>query len=230
MLLNGKHLRVLEMEWAPFAVKSASAPLGWSGLDMDLLSSVSQKLNFTFDIIEEKGRSNETWSDTLIRTMQHGDLWASWWAANTQRIQYTSLLTPHIDTSPVLVVAPTEIGSNGDGYSQALVTFFLPFTWELWMALIAMVVASGVVDYILERSQGGTLGASIYEYMGGVMWGGFADPRTRVSAVYQVIGSFLIMIVVAAYTANLASAMTLSGLSKVAFGAQHLDLKGSRSQ
>ena len=44
------------------------------------------------------------------------------------------------------------------------------------------------------------------------MWGGFQEPRSRLSAVYQVILGFILMIVVAAYTANLAAFMTVSSL------------------
>ena len=35
--LTGKHLRILELEWAPYATKDESAPNGWRGFDIDLL-------------------------------------------------------------------------------------------------------------------------------------------------------------------------------------------------
>ena len=73
-----------------------------------------------------------------------------------------------------------------------------------------MVLLSGVVDWLLERGHGGSLTGSIYEYAGGVLWGGFQDPFTQLSAVYQTVLGFIILIVVSAYTANLASAMTIS--------------------
>ena len=49
-LLRGRHLEIDEMEWAPFAMKNASTPLGWSGLDMDLLELLAVKLGFNYSI------------------------------------------------------------------------------------------------------------------------------------------------------------------------------------
>ena len=41
--------------------------------------------------------------------------------------------------------------------------------------------------------------------MAGVLWGGFQDPHTRLSAIYQVVNAALILITIAVYTANLAA-------------------------
>lgn len=51
-LLRGKHIRVLETTWFPFAVPNEAAPHGWSGFDIDLLSAVSEYLGFTFEVTE----------------------------------------------------------------------------------------------------------------------------------------------------------------------------------
>ena len=51
-LLRGKHIRVLETTWFPFAVPDEAAPHGWSGFDIDLLSAVSEYLGFTFEVTE----------------------------------------------------------------------------------------------------------------------------------------------------------------------------------
>jgi hypothetical protein len=96
-----------------------------------------------------------------------------------------------------------------------------PFTFRLWAALLAVIVCSGVVDYLTERTRvkETTLGkntrvashyssprnrqsihltltrapvlvillvltaASLYEYFAGFLWGGFAYPLSRVSAI-----------------------------------------------
>ena len=54
---------------------------------------------------------------------------------------------------------------------------------------MCVAMCSGVVDYVLEcgTGPGVRVGASIYEYIAGMLWGGFAYPRSRTSAVYQVI-------------------------------------------
>ena len=53
-------------------------------------------------------------------------------------------------------------------------------------------------------------------YAAGVLWGGFQDPHTRLSAIYQIVGAFIILVVISAYTANLASLMTIGLIPKVA--------------
>ena len=35
-LLRGAHLKVLEMEWPPYATKDPTASHGWTGYDIDL--------------------------------------------------------------------------------------------------------------------------------------------------------------------------------------------------
>ena len=85
-LLRGKHLHVLELEWFPFAVKNVTASYGWTGLDVDLLTRVASMLNFTFEIHESGMRAEgESWSDVLVRTVDEGDLWASWWNQDADR-------------------------------------------------------------------------------------------------------------------------------------------------
>ena len=52
---------------------------------------------------------------------------------------------------------------------------------------------------------------------GRVLWGGFQDPKTKLAAAYQVVCAFVILVVVAAYTANLASIMTLARTPRASF-------------
>ena len=78
-LLRGTHLKVLELEWPPYASKSPSAPLGWTGYDIDLFSEVASILGFTFEIGEEPMLPGETYTQMLLRTVHKSDLWLSWW-------------------------------------------------------------------------------------------------------------------------------------------------------
>lgn len=126
-------------------------------------------------------------------------------------VQRMSMLSAHIDTSPVLS-RPLKLGAASTDYIASMTTWMDPFSYEVWVALLALIFTSGVVDYLLEREHGGTLSASIYEYSGGVLWGGFQNPHTKLSAVYQVVAAFVILVTISAYTANLASVMTLSSL------------------
>ena len=211
-VLRGAHLRVSEMEWPPYATKDSSAPHGWTGFDIELFSAVADILGFTFEIDEPAMISGETYTQMLLRTVEHTDLWLSWWLRTQERMDGSTMLLGHVDSSPVLISPPPQPSA---GY--ALDTFFQPFTYPLWGLIIVMVACSGLVDYFLERGYGGSLQSSIYEYFGGVLWGGFQDPHTRLSAVFQVFNALIVMILVAAYTANLASFMTISNAPKIGF-------------
>ena len=68
-VLRGAHLKVLELEWAPFAYKDSAAEHKWSGFDIDLFSEVANILGFTFEIHEVSMLTNETYTEFLIRTV-----------------------------------------------------------------------------------------------------------------------------------------------------------------
>ena len=220
-LLRGRHMVVLETTYVPFAFKDVDSPTGWSGYDLDLLAEVSKILGFTYEVKGMETREGENWSEMLLRTVGQGDLWMSWWARTAHRMNQTSMLAGHVDISPVLAIPPPSLPPDQD-LSKTFTTFFDPFSSQLWICLIAMIFLSGVTDWILERPSGGLkfggLTGSLYEYFGGVLFGGFSDPFTRLSCIYQCIVAFIILIVVSAYTANLASAMTISRQPEALFG------------
>jgi len=93
-----------------------------------------------------------------------------------------------------------------------MTSFMLPFKWELWGCLLLMVLGSGVADWLIERkrSEDARIGASLYEYAAGFLWGGFEYPLTTASKIFQIIMGFALLIVVSTYTANLAAFITLS--------------------
>ena len=220
-LLRGRHMVILETTYRPFAFEDAESPTGWSGFDLDLVKEVSALLGFTYEIKGSEPLEGESWTEMLLRTVDQGDLWMSWWARTAGRMNQTSMLSGHVDISPVLAIPPPSMPEDQD-LSKTFTTFFDPFEWELWVCLFAMIFLSGVADWLLESSDHGLrlhgLTASLYEYFGGVLFGGFSDPYTKLSCIYQCIVAFIILIVVAAYTANLASAMTISRQPETAFG------------
>ena len=211
VLLRGKHLRVHELSWYPFAFKDKDAPSGWNGFDIDLLDEVAALLGFTYEVHEASQLPSETrWTETLIRTVNDVDLWASWWQRDEERMNHTVMLNGHIDASPTLVRPPLQASGTGGSLIKSFTTFILPFSYDLWGCIILMVLLSGLVDWVIERKNGGTIKGSLYEYCSGVLWGGFQDPMNAVSAVYQVFNAFIILVVVSAYTANLASILVLA--------------------
>ena len=67
-LLQGRHLLIDELEWAPFGTKDEAAEYGWAGFDIDLILMVQEKLGFTFEISEMGALEvNESYTDLLFR-------------------------------------------------------------------------------------------------------------------------------------------------------------------
>lgn len=68
------------------------------------------------------------------------------------------------------------------------------------------------MDFILEKptAKHARLRSSIREYAAGVLWGGFEYPLSNSSALYQLVLAFILMIINASYTANLAAFITIS--------------------
>jgi len=211
-MLRGKHLRVLDLYWMPFAQPDADAPSGWSGMDVDLLNQVSWLLGFTFDI-EDMGYPAEgaSWTDHALEWQWHGDLMASFWVPQSDRRDNSIQLRGHLDLSTVLV-ARTETIETGTWTMDSVFSFLKPFELSLWLSFAVFVVLSGTVDFLVERSveAGHRLSTCIYEYCAGLLWGGFEKPLTRMSAVYQVVTAFFLLIINASYTANLAAFITVN--------------------
>jgi len=79
------------------------------------------------------------------------------------------------------------------------------------------VTMSGVVDYLVERkrSRDARITASLYEFWAGCLWGGFDVPLSRMSAIYQLLVGFIIIIIISSYTANLATIMLGSAVPQL---------------
>jgi hypothetical protein len=188
-LLRGAHLRVMEMVWPPYAEKDPSSPSGWRGFDIDLLDAVAAQLGFTYTISEAPALlSGETYTDLLLRTVTETDLWLSWWLRSQERMNSTAMLAGHVDASPVLVSPPPKKQNSAPRFDA----FFAPFSYPLWACIGLMIVASGFVDYALEYGYGGSLPSSIHEYFSGVLFGGFQDPHTRLSAFFQICCALIV--------------------------------------
>jgi len=211
--LLGKHLRVLELWWSPFAVQDDTAPRGWTGYNIELMDEIAALLGCTYEIIDiAYPAEGETWTQHAINTARLGDLTMSFWYKTAERIKDLAFIDGHIDVSPGLV-ARRELVDEEDPWSwNSMTSFMLPFKWELWGCLLLMVLGSGVADWLIERkrSEDARIGASLYEYAAGFLWGGFEYPLTTASKIFQIIMGFALLIVVSTYTANLAAFITLS--------------------
>ena len=193
----------MELEWAPFARIDATAPRGWTGFNIELMDELASLLGFTWSIVDiGYPTSGQTWAEHAVAYSESGDLIMSFWYKNADRLKTLLFLDGHIDVSSLLV-ARREVQTVGDTWSfNNVFSFMLPFTWNLWLCLVALVVLSGVADFVIERkkSPDARLHASLYEYAAGFLWGGFEYPLSAASTVFQIMLGFILLIVVSTYT------------------------------
>ena len=234
--LQGLNLTFGEVSWAPYGIKNESAPLGWSGFDIDLADMVAEILGFTYKVVNlekqsfcttakcfvgDEEETVETWDDVIARGVNETDLILSWWSQKAERRRWFGMLMGHVDDSAMMVARTSLVGDFWSTVQAKAASFLKPFTNELWGAFIGMIVIGALSDYLLERGQGGSIASSLYESAAGALFGGFQSPRTRVSAVYQILLSFCTLVIVAAYTANLAAFILAEG--REALTAQSID-------
>lgn len=229
-VLRGKHLRIWETEWSPFAIVDPNSTHGWRGLDVDLLDQLSWLLGFTYEL-QDMGspgdaQGGQTWTSLMYDLQFGADMFASFWVPSVERHNTFSIIKGHLDLSGVMVSknrAESAITTN------TFFAFAAPFDIWLWVAIFAVVLGSGMVDYFLEREYDptATITASLFEYCAGALWGGFCEPRTRTSAIYQIVVAFILLVVTASYTANLAAFFTARALpTLVASSMQDIEGRG----
>ena len=93
-----------------------------------------------------------TWTDVVRREINNADITMSFWSTAAERWSIARYLQPHIDLAPVLIARMKGSAENkASSWYTSFYSFSLPFTAEFWLSLIAMVLLSGVVDFLVER-------------------------------------------------------------------------------
>ena len=214
-MLRGRHLKIYEVDWPPFAAPDPSAPHGWSGFNIDMIERASELLGFTFTLHELSLAPGELdWSAALLRAAPTSDIVLSYWARREDRLDSVTMLAGHIDMSATLLA---RLEQRQRTIVDSMLSPFDPFSFPLWLALLATITLSGLVDYLLEvrDDPDAKIGWNIYEYFAGALFGGFEYPKSPGSALFQVFLGFFMLVTVAAYTANLAAFLTVSAGSTV---------------
>jgi len=217
-MLAGKHLRLLNMEWAPW-FSATAAGTGYEGYDVDMLDAISQSLGFTLEWVDiGYPADGVTWDEHLAAWLYQGDLIGGWWNPSQARLYGSDyiFLKGHVDVSPTLVTKMQQ--AQQQSLANSMSSFMKPFSNALWIMLIGLVLISGLVDFSIERlkTKETRLTTSLYEYAAGFLWGGWEYPLSKTSAIYQVILGFIVLVVVSTYTANLAAFITVAAKPSMA--------------
>ena len=203
-VLNGKHLRFVELEWAPFATFDAATNT-WSGIDIDMLTELSSRLNFTYDIIPMVHITGDTWTTTLFNHLTQGDLIGCYWMNTRERRDRSYMLNGHVDSSIMLAVPPMEVEELT--FWDRVETLHKPFTPMAWLAIGVTCIISGVGYYLLEGLDQGDEYPfeSIYEQLNVLIYGENPGPKNAGARFNMPLGGIVQLVLTAAYTANLAT-------------------------
>ena len=78
--LQGKHLYVMELAWAPFATVDATAPKGWVGFNIEVMDEIATLLGFTYEIVDiGYPGEGQTWTQHVVGNLDNGDVVMSFW-------------------------------------------------------------------------------------------------------------------------------------------------------
>lgn len=199
----------------------------FSGFLVDLFMEVSSNLqtNVTFSLFEGHG-SNEALG-LLTRKPVVVDMLLGPIMITKERVQLVDFTVPYI-SMPLNVITRTREAQ------KQLFGFFHPFHWQVWLLLLVMLCAYGIFMYVVESSANPQefppRGPKAWKES---LWHTFMvsmqdrDKQISSSAgkMATTVYTFVIMIMLSAYTANLAATMSSEHIPEVVKGAAALKTK-----
>ena len=226
-ILTGVTLRIGVIESAPFTVVSGaidptvdnSSKL--SGYVPDLIERLRNRMGFTPEIL--LAPPNQSYAG-MIEAVAKGvyDIVVADLTVTAGRRDTVAFSTPIFDNALRLIVRKKPV------VDLDLFSYLKPYTFGLWMAMLAVIVYAALLVYLFERKdndalhKGNPLSSfcmSTWYTLGNLM--GYGADFTAVTAAGRLltIGLYLMsLVLVATYTANLASDLTLSKTRNIISG------------
>ncbi|CAF1228222.1 unnamed protein product [Didymodactylos carnosus] len=220
--LDGVTLRIGVIESDPFTIITiVEGKTQVTGYIKDLIDELQSITNFIPDI--RVAPSNETY-DALVQAVADGvyDIVVGDVTLTANRRKIVGFSRSIFDNSLRLLMRKTPDASVD------LLAFLKPFSRNLWLLILAAVVYAGILISLLEREENEALqNRSIISLCAMSMWYSFGqlvgygadfDANTAAGRLLT-IGLYIVSIVlVASYTANLASDLTISKSQSVISG------------
>ena len=128
----------------------------YTGYDVELLELVAAQSGFTYTIVEVKRNATfDNWENVLYQAVQRYDIVMSYWSKSQARLKtYPYLWVSHLTDSFEMVALQPAIPQRT--LASTLFTFLHPFTYELWVVIILLLVVQGVTLYWTDRRFGKT--------------------------------------------------------------------------
>jgi hypothetical protein len=131
---------------------SPTPETGWYGPLSDLFDDISTTYNITFQVTAEpddaytRSPSSNVW-DNCVYAVAIGslDLCIGAFSVTTLRSSWANMLT--YETVPTFLVVPA---TKAETTLEKIERAFLPFSWDAWGIILAFLVATGALFFLLE--------------------------------------------------------------------------------
>ena len=215
-MLRNKTLIIQDMDWSPYATPTgkhptgwtgpARHPTGWSGLNIELFDAYADILGFKYEMSDmgyagdhkdaDGNAIEESWTEMVMRAIDDADLTGSYWTETNKRLNGVTYIRGTYDLTPVLVARMLSAGeTKAETWYKSFYNYLDPFTYGLWASILAVIICSGVVDWLVERKsvKEARVTASIYEYFAGLCAASLEHPPIDASVTEshvcaQVVG------------------------------------------
>lgn len=236
-LLTGKHLIIAELVWPPFAEFNSSKQgnAAWSGYDIDIIALMASRMDFTYEIRLINLGAGETWTQLgFVEAPLTHDIVASWWYQSAERALHNGVqLKPFVDVDSLLVVLKPK--PELPEFSEQMFTFLEPFAKDLWFLILCLIATTAVCIVLIEHNSKRSTDYDEYPgysplavaqkvlhsiYMAFAQFtdvGGY-EPKTKGGRGIVLLLGFTFVVLLSAYTANLASILTVSRAPTLTIG------------
>jgi Ligand-gated ion channel len=203
-----------------FSLKDGKIQQPYPGLSAVILDEVAQRAGFqwrnSFAInapLDPETDGNKTWTDILTWGIEVFDISGEVWGQSIERKALgVSFPTGWYDSSIILV---EHVPPNQNKEVVNLWSFLAPFNFSVWISIWVFIALTSVVYSLLEyldvnaKENDPPCSLSKNFYLASVAFSGHFSfkPTTNATRVLGLSWAFWVVIVVSAYTANMASFM-----------------------
>ena len=130
-------------------------------------------------------------------------------------LPYLSWMDPPSLRTGFSAFALVPDGKKDDSLGDRLQNWTQPFSTDVWIALLVVVVAAGVLYALVVRDEAGDDAADdafhgVYQAGATLTGAGGFEPSSRAGKAFVLVFSFFTLLIVSAYTANLTTFLTIS--------------------
>jgi polar amino acid transport system substrate-binding protein len=202
--------------FAPFVMKNADG--SWGGIAVDLWKEIARRLKLDYEIRE---MTIPEIRDPM--KLAQVDVFISF-NVTVEREAALDLTHAFYSTGNAIAVAPKV----DDGFGATVRAIFTPKFGRLIAALMAILLVTGVLMWLAERRRNDQFGGSAAHGIGAGLWWsavtmttvGYGDkaPVTIAGRALGLVWMFAAILIIASFTASIASALTVNQLSSAVSG------------